>query len=77
MSSASGSLLHDEPLSATVYNVIPKVNCVLTTHTQGKGRIALNNYIYITSIPLFTKDQDKRAQNNQLSKASNPFRYCR
>ena len=51
MSSASGSFLPEEPLTATVYNVIPKVNCVLTTHSNGKERIALQTEIYIASIP--------------------------
>lgn len=43
MSSASGSLLPQEPLAATVYSFIPQVNCVLTTHSHGKDRIALQN----------------------------------
>lgn len=43
MSSASGSLLPEEPLSVTVYNVMPKVNCVLTTRSHRKDRVALQN----------------------------------
>lgn len=43
MSSASGSLLPEEPLSVAVYNVMPKVNCVLTTLSHRKDRIALQN----------------------------------
>lgn len=40
---ASGSLLPEEPLSVTVYNVMPKVNCVLTTLSHRKDHIALQN----------------------------------
>ena len=41
MSSASGSLFPEESLSVTVYNVMPKVNCVLTTLSHRKDHIAL------------------------------------
>lgn len=74
MSSASGSFLPEEPLSAAVYSDVPTGNCVLTTLCHRNDGITLQNSIYIPSKPLFTKGKDKRAQNNQLSKASNALR---